>query len=89
MKAENRDTQERIAEQNRTNPKYVLRNWMAMLAYEKAADGDYSVVTELSDLLSDPYDLLESTEAVSKKWFVKTPYWAQSMPGAEFMSCSS
>jgi serine/tyrosine/threonine adenylyltransferase len=62
---------------------------MAMLAYEKAADGDYSVVTELSELLSDPYDLLESSEAVAEKWFVKTPYWAQSMPGAEFMSCSS
>ena len=30
---------------------------MAMLAYEKAAEGDYSVVRELSELLSDPYDL--------------------------------
>lgn len=66
---------------------------MAVLAYEKAADGDYSVVAELSDLLSDPYDSLGSASSVSvsdkDKWFVKTPIWAKSMPGAEFMSCSS
>ena len=64
---------------------------MAVLAYEKAADGDYSVVAELSDLLSDPYDSLGSASSVSDKdkWFVKTPNWAKSMPGAEFMSCSS
>ncbi len=62
---------------------------MAVLAYEKAADGDYSVVAELSDLLSDPYDTLGSASSVSDKWFVKTPIWAKSMPGAEFMSCSS
>jgi serine/tyrosine/threonine adenylyltransferase len=62
---------------------------MAVLAYEKAADGDYSVVKELSELLTDPYDLQERSLAVSDKWFVKTPCWAEKMPGAEFMSCSS
>ena len=87
--SENRETSERVAEQNMANPKYVLRNWMSMLAYEKAADGDYSEVRELTELLTDPYDLLPHSTVIEEKWYSKTPCWAEGMPGAEFMSCSS
>ena len=31
------------------------RNWMAALAYEKAEQGDYSVIQELTTLLEHPY----------------------------------
>ena len=53
-----------------------------MLAYEKAAEGDYSVVRELSELLSDPYDLTGQPRSSHEKWFLKTPCWAEGMPGA-------
>ena len=62
---------------------------MAVLAYEKAADGDYTVLKELQDLLTDPYDVTEKPSYVEDRWFIKKPCWAEGMPGAEFMSCSS
>jgi len=44
---------ERRAMQNGVggNPKFVLRNWMAVMAYEKAQKGDFSVIQELETLL--------------------------------------
>lgn len=70
--------------QSTANPKYVLRNWMGLLAYERAAEGDYSVVEELTGLLERPYD--EQDPALSDKWYAKTPDWARFMPGVTFMS---
>ena len=74
----------RRAVQSAANPKYVLRNWMGLLAYERAAKGDYSVVEELTGLLERPYD--EQDPALSDKWYAKTPDWARFMPGVTFMS---
>ena len=74
----------RRAVQSTANPKYVLRNWMGLLAYERAAAGDYSVVEELTGLLEKPYD--EQDPALSDKWYAKTPDWARFMPGVTFMS---
>ena len=70
--------------QNSVNPKYVLRNWMGLLAYEKASTGDYSVIEELTGLLERPYD--EQDPILSDKWYAKTPDWARFMPGVTFMS---
>jgi uncharacterized protein YdiU (UPF0061 family) len=88
VSTENASSADRAAERRRdmlaTNPKYVLRNWMAVLAYERAAEGDYSVIEELRDLLEHPY--AEGDERMADKWFRKTPTWAVNMPGASFMS---
>eukprot|EP01035_Chromulina_nebulosa_P019362 gene19362-25228_t len=78
---------ERVTIQNKANPKFVLRNWMSVLAYEKAEDGDYSVLHEIARVLENPYD--EQSDEISNKWFQKTPQWATDMPGCTFMSCSS
>eukprot|EP01065_Artemidia_motanka_P020290 TRINITY_DN2430_c0_g1_i1.p1 TRINITY_DN2430_c0_g1~~TRINITY_DN2430_c0_g1_i1.p1 ORF type:complete len:644 (+),score=176.67 TRINITY_DN2430_c0_g1_i1:69-1934(+) len=65
------------------NPRYVLRNWMMTLAYEKAEDGDYSVVRELLQLLADPYtDQGPSAE----RWQGRAPEWSRGTPGVEQMS---
>jgi uncharacterized protein YdiU (UPF0061 family) len=49
------DTARRMAMQ-RTNPKYVLRNYLAHTAIERARDQrDYSEIDRLLRVLADPY----------------------------------
>jgi uncharacterized protein YdiU (UPF0061 family) len=67
------------------NPKYVLRNYMAQLAIEDAEKGNYSLINELYEMLSKPYD--EQPENV--KWYAKRPDWAKHKIGSSQLSCSS
>ncbi len=70
---------------NKTNPKYVLRNYMAQLAIDGADKGDYSIIEELFTLLKKPYD----EQIAFEKWFSKRPEWARSKIGCSMLSCSS
>ena len=76
---------ERKQEMNRVNPKYVLRNYMAQLSIEAADKGDYSLISELYDMLKKPYDEQPEYE----KWFAKRPDWARDKVGCSMLSCSS
>jgi len=76
----------RSVKMNSINPKYVLRNWMTQLAIDKAEDGDFSLVSELHELLQSPYDEQLENESI---WFVKRPEWAENRVGCSMLSCSS
>jgi len=76
---------DRAAAMNAVNPKYVLRNYMAQLAIDKATTGDASLIEELYQLLKNPYqEQLESAQ-----WFAKRPEWARNKAGCSMLSCSS
>ena len=51
---ESRDD-DRLVRMNRINPKYVLRNYLAQTAIEKAQQKDFSEIDRLLTLLQNPY----------------------------------
>ncbi len=84
--AERRITDEaRRLVMDRTNPKFVLRNYLAQLAIDRAEQGDVSLIQELQQLLKFPYDEQPGKEHLA----AKRPEWARQRAGCSMLSCSS
>jgi uncharacterized protein YdiU (UPF0061 family) len=56
LRASARDDNARCPAMLATNPKYVLRNYLAQVVIEKAEQGDYSEIERLLTALRAPYD---------------------------------
>lgn len=69
------------------NPKYTLREWMLVDAYNKAAKGDNSIILELLELIQKPYD--EGTTEQSNKYYRRAPEESLTTGGTAYFSCSS
>lgn len=55
LRSEQSRDDDRLLRMNRVNPKYVLRNYLAQAAIEKAQQKDYSEIDRLLTLLHNPY----------------------------------
>lgn len=65
------------------NPRYILRNWMAESAVQKANLNDFSEVQLLEQVLQQPFQRQEAAERAG--YSLRPPAWAKHLK----VSCSS
>ena len=69
------------------NPKYTLREWFLVPSYKKAKDGDYSLIKELQEVMTKPYE--EQSKEVEEKYYRLKPSEFFAVAGISHVSCSS
>jgi len=71
----------------RVNPKYTLREWWLVPAYQQAATGNYALIRELQEVITQPY--AEQSKEVEEKYYRLKPSEFSQLGGLSHMSCSS
>lgn len=71
----------------RVNPKYSLREWFLVPAYQQAAEGNYTLIRELSDVMTQPY--AEQSKEIEDKYYRLKPSELFKVGGVSHLSCSS
>jgi uncharacterized protein YdiU (UPF0061 family) len=69
------------------NPKYSLREWFVVPAYQQAATGNYALIRELQGVMTQPY--AEQSDDVEAKYYRLKPAEFFEVGGLSHYSCSS
>ncbi|MBA6232750.1 MULTISPECIES: protein adenylyltransferase SelO [unclassified Colwellia] len=69
------------------NPKYNLREWFVVPAYQQASIGNYSLVRELQEVMTQPY--AEQSIDMEEKYYRLKPLEFFETGGLSHYSCSS
>ena len=71
----------------KVNPKYTWREWLIAPAYKKAEEGNYSLISELQELFTNPYE--EQSSQIAMKYDCIKPKKFFKAGGISHYSCSS
>jgi uncharacterized protein YdiU (UPF0061 family) len=82
-----RSSEEISRQMKLVNPKYILREWFVMPAYQQATAGNYSLIRELQDVMTQPY--AEQSKDVEDKYYRLKPPEFFAVGGLSHLSCSS
>ncbi len=69
------------------NPKYSLREWFLVPAYQQATEGNYSLIREMQEVMIKPY--AEQSKDVEEKYYRLKPSEFFEVGGISHISCSS
>ncbi|WP_207190540.1 protein adenylyltransferase SelO family protein [Aliarcobacter lanthieri] len=84
----NKESKHKLSKQMKlTNPKYTLREWHLVWAYQEAQNGNYQPVNELQEIMIKPYE--EQTKEIEEKYYTKKPTDFFGIAGISHVSCSS
>ena len=76
-----------IQKMKKVNPKYTLREWFLVPAYKNAQQGDYELIHELQEVMTDPY--AEQSLEIEEKYYKEKPSEFFKIAGISHVSCSS
>ncbi len=83
-----KEQQDKLSKKMKTiNPKYTLREWFLVPAYEAANSGNYSLIYELQEIMSKPYE--EQSQDIENRYYRLKAIEHFDIAGISHVSCSS